>query len=323
MDNSKNKPTRKAHELTSQLEEEDLWDLEDESSEEANAATTEKDAIPSKQSLTVFPAEQATETGDLFEESNSAEEKTQPSLKDLKIKAIPASKVATEEDVTSDIDPPSESSNPAEELSDKSTSDDLSQTSEEDSQPAITSLINKAGISTMEKVALSVIAIIFLGLGIWGYSFLHKQNNLGKNEVALDFPIKGQYATLSGFSTFWQTPKDRTGIKLEAQIIPAASITLADDSNTSGALRIYFYNKEKESIGDPITLPFNNGQFPNGEKNIEITATDGFHQEGDFNAYVLDHSLAWRVEVLEASNADASGSEFEQIIETIVEPLRK
>ena len=82
MDNSKNKPTRKAHELTSQLEEEDLWDLEDESSEEANAATTEKDAIPSKQSLTVFPAEQATETGDLFEESNSCLLYTSPSPRD-------------------------------------------------------------------------------------------------------------------------------------------------------------------------------------------------------------------------------------------------
>ena len=175
----------------------------------------------------------------------------------------------------------------------------------------------------MEKIALSAVAIFFISLAIWGYSFLRKKNQLANDEPTLEFPIKGEHTSISGFTTFWKNPKDISGVKIGAQVIPAATITLSEGDNNSGALRIYFRNADEESVGDPITIAFNNGQFSNGEKSIEVNASDGFHLEGDFNAYVLDRDLSWRAQVLEAANANAAGSEFKEILETIVEPIRK
>lgn len=358
MDN-KNKAARKARELTSQLEEEDLWDLDDDSedSEDTSAAENSTPLEENEPEEKIEPSaeeepdeeviEEIAETGDLFEDHEKpeteeeeseaeilADEEFESEEEELKIEdeleseEIPDAEETTEEEEEPEEEAVEESDGePTEETADEpvanSTYDDPTQTPEEAAQEAAAKLIKKAGVSTMEKVALGAVAVLFLGLAIWGYAFLRGQNNLGKIEVDLDFPIKGKYATVSDFKTFWQGTQDSSGIKLGAKVIPAASITLADDHDGSGALRIYFRNEDKTSVGDPITLSFSNGQFNNGEKTIEVTATDGFHQEGDFNAYVLDRSLAWRVQVLEASSSNASGSEFEQIIETLVEPVRR
>jgi len=363
MDNNKNKAARKVRELTSHLEEEDLWDLEDSWDEDDETESTDSDAAykpkeeeeseaeeaeePSadeakeeelEKEETVDPVDTKQETADLFENLDDQSEE------DIEIEEIPEEEAkeetqgedsgddepeepATEKDSTPEDEPQEVAEeteeNPEKVASEKSTFDDPSSTQEEAAKQAALNLIKKAGLSTMEKIALGAVAAMFLGLAIWGYSFLREKNNLGQGEAKLELPIKGKYSTISGFTTFWKTPEDTTGIKIGVQVIPVASITLSDDSSGSGTFRIYFRNADKESVGDPITLSFSNGKFTNGEKSIQIAATDGFYQEGDFNAYVLDRALAWRVQVLEAANSNASGSDFEEILDTIVKPVRQ
>ena len=191
------------------------------------------------------------------------------------------------------------------------------------SKEVASELIQKSNLNGIEKIALSVVAVLFLGIAIWGYAFLKKQNNLGIKDKALNFPIEGKHSTISDLKTFWLGAEGRSGVKLGALVIPATTITLADDCNTSGTLRVYFYNSDQDSVGDPITVNFNSGQFENGEKSIELSASDGFHQEGDYNSYGVDPDLSWRVHVLEASSDDVSSSGFEKLLETSVKPIKK
>ena len=73
MDNSKNKATSKVRELTSHLEEEDLWDLEDSWDEEESADSPDAEEKS---------AEDKTKTPDLFENAAAEEEaKEQPARK--------------------------------------------------------------------------------------------------------------------------------------------------------------------------------------------------------------------------------------------------
>lgn len=330
MDKRKNKAAHKVRELTSHLEEEDLWDLEDswddEESEPSADADEETEEAPEEKTEVADPVEEKAETPDLFE--NASEEVAGTSdeeLQETEEDQPDATKELEQEEVTDEdgsekvheVEPDSE------EPVAQDTFDDPELTPEEAAKQSAAELIKKAGLSTAEKIALAAFALMFAGLAIWGYVFLHAQNNLGKTEAGLKLPIKGDYATISGFNTFWQAAGDSTGVRLGAQVVPAASITLSDESSGSGAFRVYFRNADKNSVGDPITIPFEDGKFSNGEKSIKVSASDGFHQEGDFNAYVLDRALAWRVQLLEAGSATASGSDFEEVLETIVEPVRK
>ena len=139
--------------------------------------------------------------------------------------------------------------------------------------------------------------------------------------------------TIRGFSTYWKAASGDEIIKMGAQILPAANITLESGASSSGALRIFFYNTQNERIGDPVTLPFKNGKFLGENKpniaitddgaTVEVISSDGFHQEGDFSAYVLDKKLAWQIHVYEADSPSASGDDFTEIINTKIDPQRR
>jgi len=324
MDDKKNKAARKVRELTSHLEEEDLWDLEDSWEDEDDTPEAEEKTAPTEsaaeeesappEEVEEAPAAEtlAAETGDLFEE---LEEDIDDELIDDEILD------ETEEDEPESTAPEIETEEP----------DEAEEVPEPDEEILPTTpisggkekLAKKAAMSMTEKIALTAVAVSLLGLAIWGYVFLHDRNSVGKPDTSLKLPIEGKHVTISGFETYWKTPTNTSGVKLGAKIIPYSNITLADDSNGSGAFRVYFYDSEGNSIGDTITLEFTSGKFLNGEKTAEVSATNGFHEEGDFNAYVLDRSLAWEVQVSEASGANANSSEFTEILKTTVEPIRK
>ncbi len=194
---------------------------------------------------------------------------------------------------------------------------------EKDTPETIPDAAQKSGLSIVEKIALSTLAIAFLGLAIWGYSFLRKQNKLADDTPELKFPIKGEYTTISSLDTFWKKNQDLPDTNSQAIAVPAVNISISESRSDSGAMRIYFRNSDKENVGDPLTIPINNGQFSNGEKSIEITATDGFSYEGAFNAHVIDRTLLWRVQILESATLNGRSDDFKKIIETIVEPIKK
>ncbi|BDS08091.1 hypothetical protein NT6N_31310 [Oceaniferula spumae] len=365
MDDNQNKAARKARDLSNQLEEEDLWDLEDswdEEDEEPAAAGTE---APEEEADDEAPLEEEPlDEADIAEEDDvTAEEEPEETSSDSEdIEEEPEDSIEDEEEVLEDDelesdDEPTETADLFEDIEDEPEIEDefediadepeetepedtdidvvaesediapITEPAEEPTQPipaeSAAAEFKKPSLSSIEKISLSAFVVVFLGLAIWGYMFLHERNNLGKPETTLNFPVKGKHTTVSDFHTFWQSPEDAQGIKLGAKVIPGASITLDDDSNGSGALRIYFLNAEKNTAGDTVTISFSDGKFSNGKKTIEVLATDGFHQEGDFSAYVLDHTLAWRIRVLEADSANASGDDFSEIIDTVIEPVRR
>ena len=191
------------------------------------------------------------------------------------------------------------------------------------SKDAPTEGIKMPNLSGIEKIGLSIVTILFLGLSIWGYVFLRQQNNLGDKEIVLEFPLQGKHLTLSNLETFWVRAEGKSGIKIGAVVIPAATITLAEESQQSGSLRVYFYNESDTSVGDPVALSFTNGQFPNGKKSISFSASDGFHEEGDHSSYGLNREDLWHIKIAEAGTVNAPSADFTQLLETSIKPVSK
>ncbi len=355
---------RKAHDLHTKIEEEDLWDLDDdwddddEATPEHTREVSSDDAGQPEANVTPEPEEPEDltepepepepETGesrpanvseddqfDLNEDSGELEEL------ELEYDDEPADEVSEDSKEESESEPPTETADsgdtepedttPLDTATEDEAADDAEEESAELAEPteaepataeetaSLVEPLKKLGLKPVEKIALSLIALLFIGITVWGIVWLKQKNNIAKTDNELTFPMAGNYATVGAFSTYWKTPGDTPGINNEAVIVPAASITLADGSS-SGALRVFFRNTAKESIGDTITVVFKNGTFTNGEKTIEVSATDGFHLKGDFHAYQMDDSQAWEVEVLEAENASVPRSSFKTIINTTMSP---
>jgi len=188
---------------------------------------------------------------------------------------------------------------------------------------------SSTGLSLLEKATLATLAIALLGLAVYSYTWLYKKN-LTSNDSALSLPVKGDYITISDFSTYWSD-----GAGKSTEILPVANITLDQEANSTGALRVYFRNTKNLIMGDPITLPISNGKFIDTRSHnitmkddgytVEVISSEGFDQEADFSAYVLDKHMAWSVSVFEADRASASGHEFEkhELININIDAKRK
>ncbi len=327
---------RKAHDLHTQLEEENLWDLDDDWDDDSHEDTGEGSGDEPLPETTETPEPkpednyQEEETGEIPNSSPIADQPeperydletdelnleydTEPSGDDDRAESPheePAAELDTPVEATGEENAPEPVPEPP------APSDDVDGTEE---NAPLAEPLKKLGLKPVEKIALSLIALLFVGMTVWGIVWLKRKNNIAKTDNELTFPIAGSYATVDAFSTYWKAPGDTPGTKLGAVIVPAASLTLGDGSS-SGVLRIFFRNTSKESVGDPITITFSGGVFTNGGKNIEVSATDGFHFKGNFHAYQMDDSQAWEVEVLEAENASVPRSGFKTIINTTMSP---
>ncbi len=317
MNNNDNKKPRKAHETNIQLEEENLWDLEDDWDNDVAAGATEENQGATEEN------QRPTGASGAAEETESAAAAAKPTIK-------PDSGGKTA--ITGETSSPTKTAEPAPETAPET---EPAPTEEAEAGKETTkhdsSVPKKTPLSMTEKIALSALAAILIGLAIWGYSFLYQKNFLEK-ESSLKLPAQGQYATVSKFSSFWTSAGKSAGIRLGVAVVPAASITL-DESSTSGALRVFFRNADNDRIGDPITLSFQNGKFtaPNSPhislsddgSTANISSSDGFSLEGDFHAYQMDESLAWKVHVLEAESAAAKGTSYKELFSTKMEPTRQ
>lgn len=182
--------------------------------------------------------------------------------------------------------------------------------------PAFT---NRLSLDRVEKTALTVIALAFLALAVWGSIWLQQKNQLAQGSGVFQLPARGQHATIAHCSSYWKTVGNMTGVKMGAVAIPAATITL-DERSSSGALRIYFRDTTMNTVGDPVTVGFNSGQFSNGKSSIEISASDGFHDRVDFDTYQLGTEGAWHLEVLEARGEMEPGANFSILFSTRISP---
>jgi hypothetical protein len=297
MSNSENQHPGKQREISSLSEEEDLWDLDDDTVDAPISEVSEVSdtpPIPEPAIIETPPAVSDPIVDDSFEGPSSLDQNLYTS----------------EEIATPQVE----------------------ESTEEPESQQNANAHKKEKLSAIEKISLAVVAASLLGLAVYGYIWLSKQN-LTEEDNKVQLPVKGTHMTISAFSTYWKTASSNEATKMGAKVLPTASITLNSGASSSGALRLFFYNTQNERIGDPVTLPISNGKFASENKSnitisddgstIEVISSDGFHQEGDFSAYVLDEKLAWQVHVSEADSSTASGDDFKEIINTKVERKRK
>lgn len=292
MSNSDNQNFNNDSTPISRLEEDELWDLEEEwdGADESTAVPPVEGSPPAEVDPSLQPEEPTTPepTDNLGDQDTFADPAT---------------------------------ISPAQEI--EPTSPDEDKESEEIQKSTL------SGLSLIEKATLAVLAAALLGLAIYSYTWLYKKN-LTAEEAKLELPVQGDYITISNFSTHWTE-----GSGNSTKILPVASITLDPDANAAGALRIYFRDAESNIIGDPITLAVSNSKFVVAQSHsikisddgatAEVISSDGFNQESDFSAYVLDKNMAWKAFVFEANRADAPGREFEkhEIISVKIDAKRK
>ena len=306
MDKKDKQTTRTIQDVSIQLEEENLWDLDDDcdigedSPESATQTTTEADE----------PKENLTEDfqkkdRSAMAEANKAENHPDTGLEETE-KEIPAKKA-------SDEDPQPKS---AEKVT------DIPQKTVKDTAVADTAT-KKYSLNAIEKITLASLAAVMIGLLVWSCIWLSDRNKIANTREKVELPIVGQQATITALSTFWITSKNGQGVNLEAVVLPAVTITLDETASKNGILRLFFKNADDKSIGDPVSLSFKNGKFSNDSNTIEVSASDGFHQEGQFHAYQVDEAKPWRVLVLEAPSVDSLGSEFMELIDAPVDARRE
>ncbi|MGJ8677769.1 MAG: hypothetical protein ACSHX0_09650 [Akkermansiaceae bacterium] len=192
-----------------------------------------------------------------------------------------------------------------------------------DEAPTSVAQSSKFSLGIIETVALALIALLLLGTATASYIWLYKKNQLANQTTSTELPAQGKYATIQAIDSYWKSAVDLSNVKLGTELAPVAVITLGKSSN-SGALRLFFSDENNNLIGDPIDLTVSNGLFSNGEKTIEVNATNGLSNKMDLLSYQIDeHGGSWQITIKEAENSLAKGSEFVEIIQAAISPVEK
>jgi hypothetical protein len=183
--------------------------------------------------------------------------------------------------------------------------------------------------SQRELIGLGAFAFIIALGAIWVITRFFTQLTFESGYVsAPDFPIRGQYATLRSADTFWREPiregPNRDSAKRDVAMIPAVEITLDTEASAAGAVWVTFKNERGETVGDPMIRAFRSGSFQaGGGPKLAIAATDGFIDEGAFNAYRTADDRPWTVEVREGPSADGGSASFKPLTIVPILPLRR
>lgn len=293
-------------ELSRETTEDDLWDLDDDPKGAVEEAVAKEAVRP--------PIEEPPQ--ELSEEDPASEEPVEPttSVEPMPTPTEPVpmprpQESPTPELPTPDADPAPESPQPAREARDSP-------------KPAVTKLTLP---SRRDLISLGIAAAVFLGLAIWWIAGLFSDiptTRIGGDQP--DFPIEGKHAEVAVATTYWRAPirdgEQRDVARPEVSHIPVVSVTL---SGGTGALRAVFRTHTGDFVGDTITHAFENGKFvANRSDTIEFPATDGYETDGDMNGYRVGDDR-WKIEILESTGAEASGSGFQPIFSIPVSPTQR
>lgn len=188
---------------------------------------------------------------------------------------------------------------------------------------AATPPVAGANSQKIEKIGLISLAVVVVGIAIWAIAGLF--SSVSTTELGEDFPdlpAEGKYATIDEVDTYWRKPvregEDADAATAGVLYIPIVSVTL--DEGGSGVLRILFRDENGEFVGDAISRRFANGSFTeSGSETADFAATDGFREISEFNGYRVG-TERWTAEIYEGPSADASGSEFKQLVTTPLFP---
>ncbi len=196
-------------------------------------------------------------------------------------------------------------------------------------QPAARTAPQRPRMNRREALGLATFGVVLLVAAIWVLTRFFSQVPMKSAFVeAPDFPVKGEHASLADATTFWREPvrdgATRDITRREVVMIPVLELELEPENSSGGALRVVFRNGQGEPVGDSITRSFSAGRFDaSGNAKVTFPATDGFLDEGAFNAYRTGKGDPWMADVLEGPSVDAPASSFKKLAPIPVLPLRR
>ncbi len=192
---------------------------------------------------------------------------------------------------------------------------------------APTVIIEKS--NPIEKIMMTLCFVGILAFGAYFISYFYDKFEIEtEKEWASNIPNKGEYASIDKVETWWTVPQI-SNTKFEVKLVPAATITLSNDSKT-GILRAIFFSYEenirgdKRAKGDPFPLPFVDGKFiATGSNSITIYGTDGYTDLSSFEYYRTQDEDRWTISIREAEAGETEANNFEELGHAPIEPIRK
>lgn len=182
----------------------------------------------------------------------------------------------------------------------------------------------KSRLSRKDTIWIGLLALVLLGAVIWAVTeFLSNVQTVGRPDE-VDFPVKGSQVVIDRITTYWRKPDPETDrVQLDTHLVPSATIVLNPDSGDA-RLRCFFENEVGDYIGDPVTLAVAGGTFaPSGQAKIDIHATGGLKDEGEYNAYAATDVEFWHLRVFEGPSSADESEEFQEIVSVPISPKRR
>ncbi|MEI6675336.1 MAG: hypothetical protein WCO57_09180 [Verrucomicrobiota bacterium] len=169
----------------------------------------------------------------------------------------------------------------------------------------------KLGLSKMEMLGLTALALVLLLGGFWVYqnslSRLHTQATQTRK---ITFPVQGRLITVTKVVTYWRAPINKKGqvetVRRGVVLIPVTELTLRGGP---AAIRVLVHNDSGVAVGDPITRQVD------GETTLTLAATDGFEDISMHAVYLTAQSKPWTLQLFEAASANAPKQDFIKLLE--------
>lgn len=130
-----------------------------------------------------------------------------------------------------------------------------------------------------------------------------------------DLPSSGKWVTITSAETYWRAPikegANADPVRQDVTMIPVIQIKLGQCVTPRGAVRVIFYNDKGVIAGDTVTQRFENHQFaPDPSSERAFSATTGFTNFGDQEAYRAHLVKPWTIRVYEGPDENAPSSEY-------------
>lgn len=164
-------------------------------------------------------------------------------------------------------------------------------------------------LSYLEKWTLVILFALMIASAIWGSIWLSGRNAAINEDKKLVLPLAGHFTRVNSVKTFWVTGN-------QGRILPAIELQMQSVGKKGSVLRFFFRNEEGDIVGDTKTLPCGDSQ------QVRVVSTAGFSRESSFQAYQIEEGNSWKVEVLEAHDADAPRSDFRSLFKVPISAQR-
>jgi hypothetical protein len=204
-------------------------------------------------------------------------------------------------------------------VSDLPASAELDSEKDPEQEPSASNPVRELANSLSKVERIGLIGFLALVLGGLLFFLAHSVNKMPEDPKPLDpadLPIAGKIISADKITSYWREPNVSAGetARRGTLLLPVVELGV---SGGPGAVRILFRDSEGAIVGDGVSRPVK------GEGIVTIAATAGFDDQGMFAAYRTGETKPWKIEVLEGTSENASGTEFKKLFEIPISTQRR